>query len=621
MEIELLEIRDFLARHAPFDVLADETLDDLPRKLVIRYLRRGSHFPPDDTDGACLCIVRSGAMDLRDSNGQLLEKLGEGDVYAHDCQEPQSAGGASVTSCEDSLLYLLPCEEFEALRRTSPRFDKRFSNSLRERMEQAVDTVLGTASNGLGAMSMQVGDLLRRGPVTVDADSSIQAAAQVMASEQVSSVMVMEQGKLVGLITDSDLRKRCIATGLSIQQPVRNIMTSELETVGRTTLLSDALLAMTRFKVHHLPVKDDDTLSGIITVSDLIRHQSTHPAFIATDVRKAQSVDELVRLSTRLPELQLQLSRSSATAQHIGEAIASITDAITGRLIELAEQQLGAAPLPFVWLAGGSQGRREQTTHTDQDNALVIADEMTDAQEEYFAALSRFVCDGLDACGYVHCPGDAMASNPRWRQPLSIWRKYFEGWIERPEPKALMLSSIFFDLRPVYGDASLFDTLQQQVLSRTQDNRIFIAYMVANALTHRPPLGFFRNFVLVHDGEHDDTLDIKHRGLVPIVDVARVYALSESLSPVNTIERLQAARDCGALSDEMSDSLQDAFEFIATLRIRHQAIQIRNGEKPDNYLPPSELSQLERSQLKDAFAIIKSIQDTLENRYQAGRFA
>jgi CBS domain-containing protein len=245
---------------------------------------------------------------------------------------------------------------------------------------------------------------------------------------------------------------------------------------------------------------------------------------------------------------------------------------------------------------------------------------MTPEHEEYFTALSRFVCDGLNACGFVHCPGEAMASNLRWRQPLRVWQQYFHDWTERPEPKALMLSSIFFDLRPVHGDTSLFETLQQGLLANSKANRIFIAHLVANALSHRPPLGFFRHFVLIRDGEHDHTLDIKRRGLVPIVDVARVYALSEGLPPVNTLARLQAARDCGAMSADMSADLQDAFEFIASLRIRHQAQQIRAGEKPDNYLPPSDLSQLERSHLKDAFAVIKSIQETLENRYQSGRF-
>jgi CBS domain-containing protein len=290
----------------------------------------------------------------------------------------------------------------------------------------------------------------------------------------------------------------------------------------------------------------------------------------------------------------------------------------------LAEEQLGPPPVPYVWLCGGSQARREQSAHSDQDNALLIADGMAAGDDDWFAALAKRVTDGLDACGFVYCPGNAMASNPKWRQPLQQWRRYFSDWIDKPDPKALMLSSIFFDLRPVHGDLQLFETLQSEVLGKTRNNGIFIAYLAANALQHRPPLGFFRNFVLVHDGEHDDTLDIKRRGIAPITDIARLSALSLGLSQTNTAERLQAAAEAvgeeGGLSPGMAGNLIDALAFIARLRIQHQAEQIRAGLPPDNYLPPAALSELERKHLKEAFKVIQLMQDTLDNRYQGGRF-
>jgi CBS domain-containing protein len=213
-----------------------------------------------------------------------------------------------------------------------------------------------------------------------------------------------------------------------------------------------------------------------------------------------------------------------------------------------------------------------------------------------------------------------MATNPEWRQPLRVWRQYFSDWITKPEPKALMLSSIFFDLRPVYGDQRIYQRLQVEILNKTRDNGIFTAYMASNALTHRPPLGFFRRFVLIRDGEHDDTLDIKHRGIVPITDIARVLSLTNGINATNTSERLRIAIQVGALSEEMGENLIDALEFIASLRINHQAEQIRMGLKPDNYMPPDDLSELERKHLKDAFSVIQDMQNTLESRYQSGRF-
>jgi CBS domain-containing protein len=316
--------------------------------------------------------------------------------------------------------------------------------------------------------------------------------------------------------------------------------------------------------------------------------------------------------------LQLQMTLAFCSALHLGAVMSSITDAFTRRLLELAEQKYGPPPVPYVWLAGGSQGRQEQTSPSDQDNALLLDDNLRPEHREYFHSLSRFVCDGLNACGYDYCQGDAMATNENWRQPLRIWMHYFSNWIEIPEKKALMLASIFFDLRPVRGNSGLFRQLQQKVLARSRSNGIFISYLVSNALTHRPPLGFFRQFDLIHDGRHDKTIDIKHRGIVPIVDIARVLALSEGIAEVSTTKRLLAAQQRSAVSRAMAADLIDALEDISSLRIRHQARQIRQGNSIDNYIAPGSMSGKARYRLKRSFKTIKSMQQVLASRHQAG---
>jgi len=621
MEIELVEIRDFLARRPPFDALPEERLNLLPKLLEIRYLRRNREFPPEDAGGRYLYVLRSGAVDLLDDQGHLIEKLAEGDLYIVPCQLVDLGRATRGVATEDTLLYLLPCQRLQELRSSEAEFNRHFSESMRERLRQALSTVQEASDQvGMAQLSLEVGDLLTKPPVAVAADTSIREAARTMSEQNVSSIMLLEEDRLVGIITDRDLRSRCVAQGVSPERPARQIMTGEPLSIRSDSLLLDALLTMTRLNVHHLPVLDGQRLVGMLTASDLARLQSANPAFIAADIRKSGTLEELIGACKRLPELQYQLANSGVSARHIGEAISSITDSLTLRLIEMAEAQLGPPPVPYVWLCGGSQARAEQSSHSDQDNALLISDHLQAAHEPWFAELADRVCAGLDACGFVYCPGEAMARNPQWRQPLRVWRRYFDNWIDRPDPMALMLSSIFFDLRPVHGDATLFEALQQETLNKTLTNGIFTAYLVANALQFRPPLGFFRTFVLIHGGEHDDTFDIKHRGIVPITDIARILALSQGLPQTNTDERLRAAAAAHALSDEMADNLRDALELIASLRIRHQAGQIRLGLKADNYLPPDDLSELERKHLKDAFSVIQEMQHILENRYQSGRF-
>lgn len=621
MEIELVEIRDFIAQHHPFELLPTETLNNLTAQISVRYIRRNNCFPPENADeDTQLYMVRTGAIELRTSDNQLKGKLGEGDIYTSECQLIEVNEASCHMALEDCLIYQFPCHELKKLCDLSEEFNHHFEADLRQRLQVAATYNNQDADVGLASMTVEIGDLIKKAPITAELPVSIQQAAQLMSDSNVSSIMLTEnEGKLAGILTDRDLRRRCVAKAVDVNSPVSDIMTSKLITLQSDDLVLHALMTMTRSNINHLPVVDDGEIIGMLTATDLTRHSSSNPAFITSQIRKAHSLDELKKILHRLPELQLLLANSSVSARHIGETISCITDALTARLIEMAQEEIGPEPAPFVWVAGGSQARHEQSSHSDQDNAMILSDDVSEQDLPYFKELANRVCDGLDTCGFVYCPGEAMASNEKWRQPLDTWTGYFKDWIEKPEPMALMLSSIFFDLRPVYGEFSLHRKLQNRILMMTQKNSMFIAHMVTNALTHRPPVGFFRTFVLIHDGEHDNTFDIKHRGIVPITDAARLLALAKGVNKVNTTERLMALAGSDALSHDMADNLIDALEFIASLRITHQAEQIRNGQETDNFVPPDGLSSLERKHLKASFEIIQDIQESLGRRYAISR--
>jgi CBS domain-containing protein len=273
-------------------------------------------------------------------------------------------------------------------------------------------------------------------------------------------------------------------------------------------------------------------------------------------------------------------------------------------------------PVAWAWLGFGSQGRAEQALGADQDNALMLAPDYDESRHgDYFTALAERVCHGLAACGYRLCPGEIMAMNPGWRLSLPRWQETFAAWIDEPTPKALMHSSIFFDMRCIAGDPGLVEALHGDVLRRTADNSIFLACLYSNVMTHTPPLGFFRTFVLERSGEHEDRLDLKGRGIIPIVDIARLYALAAGVPEVNTIERLRALGGRGDLTLRDARALADAYEFISRLRLEHQGEQLKRGEAPDNYLDPGELSALRRDQLKEAFGLVRRSQKALGLKY------
>lgn len=621
MDGELIEIREFLARLPPFDSLPDGALDALPRQFRVRYLRRGSAFPPAGQDAA-LWVVRSGAVEFRDPDGQLLEKLGEGELHAEPCLDAAALPGQRGKVVEDSLLYVLSCAALHALCREHAGFSQHFAQDTRARLQRAIVQLQQGQGGDSRLLHVPAGALLRRAPVTIGADASIRTAAQRMSGERASSLLIMDGERLVGILTDRDLRERVIANGLDVNRPLGGVMTCDPQTLPATASAFEAMLHMTRLQIHHLPLVDaQGRVQGIVTASDILHHYNLNTVALASIIRHCRDRDGLTAACRQLPELQVQLVRGGMGADQLTQAFSAVSDAITLRLLDLAEAELGPPPVPYAWLICGSQARREQTALSDQDNALLLDDAATPGHDAYFAALAQYVSDGLAQCGFAYCPGNVMATNPAWRQPRRVWRGYFRQWMQSPEPKALMHASIFFDMRALRDTHALYAGLQQEILEQSRRNSIFLAHLAANALHYRPPLGFFRQFVLIHDGEHDDTLDIKHRGVIPIVDMLRVHALAAGLTALNTRERILAAEGCGALSHDGAQDLLYALEFIATLRARHQAQQRLDGLPMDNYLRPDRLTRPERNQLRDAFAIIATLQEAMETRYQTARIA
>lgn len=619
METEIADIRDFIAGHHPFDLLPDTEVTALARLVSVRYLRRDTVLMTPGERVDALSIVRSGALETRDPDGNLLARAGEGELAGLRALLRGGLAVNHIVAIEDTLLYQVPAAEFHRLRDEHASFAYHFSPTGGDRLRGARVTA-GTDADASGLTTRRVGELVKRDPIVIDRAATIQQAAATMASANVSCLLVLDGDRLCGIVTDRDLRNRVVAAARSPQEPVAAIMTADPLSVPATAWLFQAMLLMSRHAIHHLPVtRADGKPAGVITVTDLLRNQARSTALVAGDIYQRHDPEGIGQALTIIPDIVHDLVASGASSYAIGHAISSLADAATIRILQLAEEAFGPPPVPYLWLAVGSQGRNEQTARSDQDNCMVLSDDYDPARHgEYFEKLATFVCQGLATAGYMLCPGEVMAMNPKWRQSLTGWKATFGRWIDEPQPKALMYSSVFFDMRPIAGEMGLFDDLHAHVLKKAQGSRLFLGHMTGNALTHRPPLGFFRNLVLISGGDHDHALDLKHTGIVPIVDLARIYALDAGLPQVNTKDRLEAACETAKVSREGSRDLMDALEFLGLVRLRHQARLIREGQSADNYLQPEELSSFERSHLKDAFAVVKNMQSAAASTYRGG---
>ena len=617
MSIELEEIAEFLKQHHPFALLPDEEINALPKRLTARYFRAGTKVLSPEEQCLHLYIIRTGGTETRDPDGQLLARLSEGECFGVRAMFRNGKAANNITTLEDSLCYLLPEKDFHELAGKYPQFKYFFAQMGGDRLRSGMQLIESRDDDQLKLMSIKVADLIARDLVSIDKSATILEAGKLMSKERVSCLLITEGAdEIAGIMTDRDLRNRVVAQGRSYDEPVTEIMTANPISVHPDDYAFDALLTMTRHNVRHLPVMKDGKAVGMITTNNLLARQSLSAVYMAGRIGKLTNPADMAKVIEQVPELLSHLIEAGATSQNAGHIVTTLSDAATVRLLQLAEEKLGPPPVPYVWMAGGSQGRQEQTALSDQDNCLIIDDTYDPEQHgAWFKALADFVCDGLNTVGYVFCPGEMMAKTDQWRQPVRVWQHYFNKWIEQPEPKALMLCSVWFDLRPIHGTKSLFDNLHRLIVSKARDNRIFQAYMVGNALTHHVPLGFFKNFVMIRGGEHDRTLDLKHNGVVPIVDIARIHALANGVEAVNTFERLHAIKPLPSISTQGASDLLDAFEFISITRLKHQVRQIRRGDAPDNFLHPESLSAFERSHLKDAFSVIKNLQGALEHAF------
>ncbi|MGS0675454.1 DUF294 nucleotidyltransferase-like domain-containing protein [Shewanella sp. 0m-4] len=596
---ELQPIMQFLQQRVPFDSLDEGALSRCCHALTIGYYSKASAFVPLDPNHLQLYIVRSGAFEVRDKNGELLDRLAEGDYFGFPSLLSGEEASNRVAILEDGLVYHLPPQMFDYLRKESREFDRFFNRAFAKRLRHQ-----GRFKAKELTTTSRVTTLMSTSPLTIDMKATVSEASRLMRDSRVSSVLVIDNHKLVGILTDKDLRNRVLAENFDGHLPVHQAMTTTPVTIESNSLVFEAMLLMSEHNIHHLPVVDHGVATGVVTSTDILRGQSSQPLLLIGEIERQKDLQSLIQVSKQIPLLLQNLISADARAEEIGRVLTSVTDALTRRLIVLNQQILGEAPMAFCWLAFGSQGRQDQAACSDQDNGLLLAHEPDEAAQGYFDALSHAVCKGLDECGYIYCPGDIMAQNPKWRMSLEKWQHVFNRWVNTPEPKALMHASIFFDMRSVYGPKTLFDGLQDTVLNNTKGNDIFLASLTGNSLTSAPPLGFFRKFVLERDGSEVKGIDLKHKGNALINDIARVYALSAGIKEVNTAKRIRALMDQNIINRKDALNLADAHEFIAHMRLSNQGYQYTHSLPVTNYLMPQNLSSLVRHQLRDAFKVV-----------------
>jgi CBS domain-containing protein len=613
----------FLSKLPPFTFLPEEELHSIAAE--VSYI----HFPKDTelfVQGKSrveyLYVIHKGAVEryYRDDDREILrEFLAEGDIFGGVSMLLHAGLSArSMRTRSDTDFYILPKKRFLDICAHYGEFsdyftdlfgklmlDKSFAAIIAKDMCPA-DEVVSTFYNE------PVEDICARDPVFCYTDTTIQDAAATMSRRHCSSILVRSPGgDFVGIMTDNDLR-RVIGTGCDIKKRVTEVMSSPLGTIPARAPIFEALMSMMQRRMKHLAVTDAaEKVVGMLTVRDIIVSQGDSALFLLREIDTAQSVEEIADKRTHLPRLIEKLIKGGAKAESVAKLVSTISDTILKRIISFALQELGQPPVKFVFLILGSEGRKEQTLKTDQDNAIMFEDvpgEFFDGVKQYFLRFGDLVCTWLDQAGYRFCKGEVMARNPQWCQPFSVWNEYFTTWIATVEPMALLQSNIFFDYRAGYGDLEMAARLRRRLFDLFKERPNFFRYLTENTLNFKPPLGFFGNFIVESKGEHRDTFDIK-TSMTTIVNFARAYALFHGIEETNTPERLNQLFLKNVLSRHDYHELEQSYSYLLQLRfVRQVTAVIKENSEPDNHINPKTLSRIEQTMLREIFKSIEKFQ-------------
>jgi CBS domain-containing protein len=596
------DVAAFLRAHPPFDALPGLELGRLAAAAEPAAFADGETiFPQRAAPRRSAWIVRSGAVELLDG-GRVLDLLGPGELFGHPSMLAELPTGLEARARGATACYRLPGEVARPLLARP------------EGMRHVARTLLARPGAGRvrdedgWAPERPVGALLRAPPVVCAPDAPIREAARRMTEAgQRCAVIRLPDG--LGILTDGDLRSRVVAAGVSADAPVAAAMTAPAHTVGEDRLGAEALVEMLDRAVRHLPVlAADGRLLGVVDDVDLLAAERRTPFRLRTAIAAAAGPDELAVAAADLWPTVATLHDARVAPEHVGAIVSVVADALARRLLDLAVDAAGPPPAPFAWLALGSLARREGVPSSDVDCAIAWdGDDEDPAVRAYVQGVARAVLQGLELCGLPADAKGATADRPLFARSLRAWAAALEGWFDEPtQDRALILVSLVGDGRPVWGAEHAAPLAARIAQARRHPG--LLRLLARLALAHRPPTGFWRDLVVEHTGEHKGRLDLKHGGLIPIVDLARWAGLTAGASDSATPARLRAARAAGVLSDDDGRMLGEAFTLVSALRLEHQVQQLRAGERPDDHLRPEALSPLTRSYLKDAFRAVAAVQ-------------
>lgn len=626
-------VADFLQHYPPFNEMHARDLLALSEEVSILYFEKGRLiFTEGETAHPHFYVVHKGAVELRSGDQkEIVDLCDEGDIFGLRPLMAHENYIMEAKAFEESILYAIPIETFKPYIQNYEELGTFLIESFasntrnpysRRPLEQASATSVTADSLDKTSRLLDFQPIaFTKKIVTCKPGTTSKEVAERMTKKKVGSVIVVRNGLPVGIITDKDLRNRIVTGRFPVTATADQIMTSPVITYPRNLTVTQAQIAMMKSSISHLCLTEDGTpntrVVGMLSKHDVMLSLGNNPTVLMKAIKRAKKNHQLRPIRKSIQRLLRGYLDNNIPMSIILKLISELNDACIKQVIQIALNKMpDPPPVPFAWLAMGSQGRGEQLLHTDQDNALIFQDtepEQLEKTTNYFLTLAKSINKGLQLIGYEYCPAEMMASNPNWCMSLEQWKVAVSQWITNPGKEEVLLSSIFFDYNLVYGDPSLVDQLSTHIFETTRKYPTFFLHLASGALQNPSPTGFFRQFLVEQDGAYKDFFDIKRRALMPLTDAARVLILSHNIKSINgTPERFEKLAELEENNRELYLACSYATKALLKFRTKQGMLHNDSGR----FIALDALGKEEKIKLKRTFKTIKEIQELITVRFK-----
>ena len=630
-------IANFLKKFSPFSYLSHVELIQVATSIgVINLDKHKTLFQINDKLHDSFYVVATGVINLSviaDAEETLLNKCYPGDVFGLRPFFAKNNYMMTAKAREDCIVYAIPIAVFKPFVAQNPQvldfLLESFATNTRNPFDKENRGKLITDNVYTDGQQNEIQYFqslaYNKTPLKISITAIVKDTAQLMTENLTDNVVITEQSHPIGIVTDSDFRSKIANGRFPLISTIDKIMSSPVITVPENVSVAEAQLLMLKHNVSHLCVtidgSDKSDVKGVISEHDLIVAQANNPGVLIKEIKRSLSPKELKLVREKLTDLIQTSIAKNIPLPHIYNISGEIITAIIKRSIELAILDLGSPPARFAWFSIGSQGRKEQFLLTDQDSILIFEDVATEKYidiKDYFLKLAKRATSILEKVGYNFCPNGHMASNILWCKSMSDWIKQYNNWMKSPGEKSNDISSIFFDYELVFGEGKIEVTLDDLILKNTKNNALFFDYLGNDTLRKNPPINFFKKFNLEEDGEHKGKFDIKNRAIMPLVDGARLFAISLNLKGINnTYTRFKQLAIADPKFSEIYLNCADAFLILSKFR----TLEGLKNDSTGDYINIDELSKVDKEKLKNSLIPMKELEELIKDKFQLTQFS